>query len=212
MAIIKSLPQQVYEHITDKIKFGDFAAGEKLDEVKLIEELQISRTPIREALIQLAADGIIESVPRKGFFVKTWDLKAMLEAYEIIACLDTYAANLALNQLNENDYKIMQRAVDEMEISIKQQDYTAFCTWQEEFHLTYLKRCGNNTLYEMIQSIKKQYLRQTYYNKDYEKLFKILELSNAEHKEILAAMIEKNNKKMSQIIEEHWTKNDPDLW
>ncbi|NCB43141.1 MAG: GntR family transcriptional regulator [Clostridia bacterium] len=212
MAVIKSLPQQIYEHIVDKIKFGEFAPGEKLDEAALIQELEISRTPIREALIQLAADGIIDNIPRKGFYIKAWNLESMLEAYGILACLDTYAVNLALEKLDKNDYKSMQRAIEEMDLSIKQQDYTAFCTWQEHFHLTYLKRCENNTLYEMIQTIKKQYLRQTYYNKDYAKLFGLLQTANAEHKEILAAIIEKNSAKLNLIIKEHWTKNDPEMW
>lgn len=212
MPIIKSLTQQVCDHIVNQIKFGELTAGEKLDELKLIKDLQISRTPIREALIQLAADGIIDNMPRKGFYVKSWDVQSMLEAYKIMACLDIYAVTLAIDLLNDSDYNSMNHAIEEMDLSIKQHDYPAYCMWQEKFHLVYLRRGGNKTLYEMIQNIKKQYLRQTYYNKDHDKLFSMLEVSNSEHKEILTAIIAKNNKKLEKVIVDHWTKYDPEMW
>ena len=73
MAIIKSLSDQVYEYVFHRIKIGKIAVGDKIDEAELIKELGISRTPIREALIQMTSDNLLENVPRKGFFVKSVD-------------------------------------------------------------------------------------------------------------------------------------------
>ena len=73
MAIIKSLVDQVYDYISTKVKVGDLNAGERIHEAALIQEMGISRTPIREALLRLASDGILESVPRKGFFVRSYE-------------------------------------------------------------------------------------------------------------------------------------------
>ena len=70
MAKVKSLVDQVYEYIIEKIKLGELAEGEKIDEAGLINEIGTSRTPIREALLLLAADRVLDNVPRKGFFVK----------------------------------------------------------------------------------------------------------------------------------------------
>lgn len=68
MAIIKSLSDQVYEYVFHLIKIGKIAVGDKIDEAELIKHLGISRTPIREALIQMTSDNLLDNVPRKGFF------------------------------------------------------------------------------------------------------------------------------------------------
>lgn len=67
MKKLKSLSEQVYDYIIRQIQLGELSKGSKLSESDLIEQLSISRTPIREALIQLSADGILENVQRKGF-------------------------------------------------------------------------------------------------------------------------------------------------
>ena len=78
MAKIKSLSEQVYEYIVHQIKIGTLSFEEKINETDLIQQLGISRTPIREALIQLASDGILENVPRKGFYVNTKGYESVL--------------------------------------------------------------------------------------------------------------------------------------
>ena len=68
---VKSLSDQVYEFVVKLIQNGEVYVGDKISEGFLVEKMGISRTPIREALIQLSADDILENVPRKGFFVKS---------------------------------------------------------------------------------------------------------------------------------------------
>ena len=72
---LKSLSDQVYEFVVKLIQNGEVYVGDKISEGFLVEKMGISRTPIREALIQLSADDILENVPRKGFFVKRVDEK-----------------------------------------------------------------------------------------------------------------------------------------
>lgn len=72
---VKSLSDQVYEFVVKLIQNGEVYVGDKISEGFLVEKMGISRTPIREALIQLSADDILENVPRKGFFVKRVDEK-----------------------------------------------------------------------------------------------------------------------------------------
>ena len=90
MAKIKSLSEQVYDYIVYKIKIGELLFDEKINETALIDQLGISRTPIREALIQMSSDGILENIPRKGFFVKSISNQKISEVYKIIGVLDAY--------------------------------------------------------------------------------------------------------------------------
>ena len=66
----RSLKDHVYNHIVDLIDGGTLADDHKISEQQICDALGVSRTPVREALIQLAADGYLENVPRKGFYVK----------------------------------------------------------------------------------------------------------------------------------------------
>ena len=67
---VKSLSEQVYDYINRLIRTGELKNNDKIDDVALVETLGVSRTPIREALIQLTSDGLLTNKPRKGFFVK----------------------------------------------------------------------------------------------------------------------------------------------
>ena len=64
------LKDHVYNYIVEQINAGEMVAGKKLNESAISKNLQVSRTPVREALIQLASDGLLENVPRKGFIIK----------------------------------------------------------------------------------------------------------------------------------------------
>ena len=75
MLKIKSSSEQIYDYIVHEIEIGNYESGKRLSESELMEIFGISRTPIREALIRLVADGIVDNNSRKGFFVKHLDRK-----------------------------------------------------------------------------------------------------------------------------------------
>ena len=90
MVKIKSVREQVYEHVVHMIRTNELDYGDKINIAELQEQLGVSRPPINEALIQLAADGILDNVPRKGFFVKQMTKQQTYEVFEIISALDIY--------------------------------------------------------------------------------------------------------------------------
>ena len=116
---IKSSSEQIYDYIVRQIEIGDLEPGTRLSEAELMEIFSVSRTPIREALIRLASDGIIQNASRKGFFIKGFNRQDVLENYFIIACLDSYAASLALGRLTDEDLNRMDAIVKRLQISIK---------------------------------------------------------------------------------------------
>jgi len=119
MKMLKSLSNQVYDYIVRQIKIGKFEPGDKIVETDLIEQLGISRTPIREALIQLSSDGILNSIPRKGFFVVRFDPKQVHYNYLIVARLDSYAAELVIDNMNADDYNKMDATIQTLDFAIK---------------------------------------------------------------------------------------------
>ena len=122
MVKIKSSSEQVYDYIVHEIEIGNYGSGKRLSEAELMEIFGVSRTPIREALIRLAADGIIDNNSRKGFFVRHLERKDVWENYFIIACLDSYAEVLALDSITEKDIEKMETLELGMELAIERQN------------------------------------------------------------------------------------------
>lgn len=204
MKKIKSLSEQVYDYIVRQIKVGELPDGSKLSEADLIEQLNISRTPIREALIQLSADGILENVQRKGFFVKTPSWEEIVENYKIIAQLDAYAAELAMNILSEDDLKKMEAQANLIAFAISQKDYSLYSDEQEAFHDTYLELCGNKHLINMIHHLLKKYIRATDAINT-PALFEMLTDINKDHYKIIELFRKKDLPNLRECLIAHWT-------
>lgn len=98
-----------YNFIKNAITRGDYKPGKRLTEEALAKELNISRTPIREAIQQLLSDGLITPLKR-GVVVRTFTKKDILQIYDLRAVLESYAASEAAFRRSENDLKKMKQA------------------------------------------------------------------------------------------------------
>ena len=145
MTKYKSLKDHVYEYISRKIQNAELLPNQKLNENDICAELEISRTPAREALIQLASEDLIEYVPRKGFYVKEFDTKKKTDLYTVLAALDGLAAVLSVEFISDTDIKHMEELVDQMGIAIKYRNHGNYIKYQDEFHEIYLMLCNNET-------------------------------------------------------------------
>lgn len=201
----KSLKDHVYNYIASKIQNGELMPGQKINEAEISEKLNISRTPTREALIQLSSENMLDYIPRKGFLVKEFDNKKKLEIYEIIGVLDALAATSAMDKLTDEDILKMKELVDKINIAIKYKNYQDYMNYQIEFHNVYTVKCGNDTLIELLNSLKNSFIRHSYMSEDKEKLFSVLEDVNKEHEEIISCFEKKDQKKLEDILKnKHW--------
>ena len=141
-----SLKDHVYNYIADEILKGNLVPEEKINENNICQELNISRTPVREALIQLASEGVLENVPRKGFIIKSVTPKEAENIYAVIGTLDGFAASLACPFLTETHIKDMEFYIDSMDLSIKSNHYEMYYKQQETFHSIYINECQNDVL------------------------------------------------------------------
>lgn len=202
---IKSASEQIYDYIVRQIEIGQMAPGVRLSESELMETFNISRTPIREALIRLSADGIIENSSRKGFFVRGFNRQEVMENYFIIACLDAYAACLALGRLTEEDFSKMETMVMKLQISIDQHNYELYHDEQVIFHNIYFDKCGNNQLVELIRSLQQKYVRTSWFSKK-EKVseFEWLNIVNNDHRTIIECFRKGDEQELREAVFSHW--------
>lgn len=103
-----------YDYIRKKILSGEFALGQALMTMNLASEIGVSRTPVRDALRQLEADGLVVIRPRLGASVKSLDLKEYRETCGLRLALETYAAGLAASHRTEEDLHEMRYALEAM--------------------------------------------------------------------------------------------------
>lgn len=214
MSQIQSLRDHVCSYIGEKIKSGDLRPHEKLNEPQICSDLQISRTPAREALIMLAADHIIDFIPRKGFYVREITVDDMLQYYELMGMLDSFAASRSIDYLNELDIYKMKEAITKMTISIDFSNYDNYIDIQQEFHDIYIMKCQNKPLIETIESLRYRYIPITYnLQKTDEKSYKeITHRTNKEHEQIVEYFETKNRTELERYIREvHWDTKHIDL-
>lgn len=184
----------------------------KINEVALSEKLEVSRTPVREALIQLASENLLEYLPRKGFIVKELDTKKKLDVFQIVGVLDALAASLSTEHITESDIEYMEEMVNKIDIAISKENYSDYQKYQNQFHKIYIDKCNNTTLIDLLHSLQNSFIRQIYLSKDNEKLFSALEQMNEDHKQIIHYFKKRDKASLEQLIRnEHWKINYLDM-
>lgn len=205
-----SLKDHVYNYVLENIKEGNITSADKLIESKISEELKVSRTPIREALIQLASDGYLEALPRKGFKVKEIDTEATTEMYNVMGPLDARAAFLSTDKLNAEDYSYMDFLCNSMDSAIENMLFDKYNDLQNEFHNMYIKKCGNAHLIEIILQVRKMFVNKSFTVKyDKLELVSIFKATNKEHYTIMNLMKNGKAKEVQEYIRDiHWNEEN----
>jgi len=207
MPIYKTLKDHVYDYISAKINDGSLKPNERINENKISEDLEVSRTPVREALLQLANEGYLEKNPRKGFIVKELTLERAKRIYVIIGCLEALAASLALDKMTDEHMKEMERLIEDIDKTIEERDYAKYYRLQMRFHDVFIEAADNEELSKILSSLKRNFIRQTYFRKDEEldTLFKVVKETHDQHRVILRLFKEKKKAELERYLKEvHW--------
>jgi len=161
MPDFRSLRERAYHHLLHKLTSGELAAGSLLSEPSLARELHMSRTPIREAIRQLATEGIVESVPRYGTVVRVPNRQELAELFDIREALESYAVAQAAEATADGDLALLRRLCDEMR-AVEQELRTSgrpaldasqlrrFLAADITFHLVLLRAAGNQRMAKIV--------------------------------------------------------------
>lgn len=208
----ESLGKIAMKNILNKIQTSEISPGEIVTESQLCESMNISRTPVREALIELVANGILEKVPRKGYKVSQMDSKYKIDTYVILGTLDALAARLAMENITEKDIKDMKEIIELIDVAVKYENYASYVDLQERFHNVYISKCDNVQLQKMLEDIKLTVSRYTYYSNDAYKLFEMCGNMNDEHREIVEFFQKKDVSGLENyLINTHWITKHIDM-
>lgn len=141
------LVDQVYQFMRRRILDNVWAPGYQALEQELALELGVSRTPVREALIRLQNEGLVEVIPRRGVRVLPVSAKDMKEIYEILTALECLAAEaVARRKPDEKELRPLIDATDKMDKALVKNDLAAWVLADETFHYALVSLSGNRLL------------------------------------------------------------------
>ena len=162
-----SLADQIFEKLENDIIVGVYPRGEILTELKLVEQLGVSRTPIREAIRKLELEGLVTMIPRRGAEVAQITEKSMSDVLEVRRAMDALCTELACERISEEDIETLRLACDKFAAAVKTKDVRKSAQADVEFHDIILKATGNVRLVQLINNLSEQMYRYRFeYLKD----------------------------------------------
>lgn len=153
----KSLVELAYERVKQRILDNQYYPGYQALENEVAEDLGMSRTPVREALIRLKHEGLVELIPRRGLRVVPVLADDMKEIYDVLTSLESMAAELlAKRKPGAATLEPMKEATRDMEVALKNDDLDAWAAADEKFHRALIDLCGNRRLANMANTVRDQ--------------------------------------------------------
>lgn len=200
-----TLKSQIYEHISKQVNNGGLKPGSRVSEQQLADDLNVSRTPIREALIELSAEGVLTNLPRRGFRVNALDKEFAGNLYEIIGVLEGYIAAQICPVLPDREIAKMERIVWEMDEAIEKRKTKAYYKLQIAFHDVYIDRFANREMISELTRLKNHFIRKYYIFDKEEEMTEVLRITNTQHKEITDLFKNKQCAELERYLREvHW--------
>lgn len=202
------LGDEVYRQVLQRVQRGDIPAGARIRDVSLATQLGVSRTPIREALLRLARDGVLENTVGRGFRVRPLDPAELREVGAILGSLEALALRLSpepsperLARLRELDRKLEQTRGDASQC----------LDLEDEWHRVLLEECPNRRLLDLIASLRqvpRRYLAA--FMRDAGRL----SLSTLPHVKILEALRDGGRASGATVFEQQWHRGvaELELW
>lgn len=149
-----SLRARVYNALREDILNGKYKVGESLIELRIADELNVSRTPVREAIRQLELEGLVESIPNKRVTVKGISMKDMEDIYRIRRVLEGLSARWAVEQITDEEIKELQELYELMEFYTHKNDINQIAKLNTSFHEIIFNATKSNILKHILKDFQ----------------------------------------------------------
>ncbi len=161
MATLSLSPRAIYEEVAERLRQRIFSRelepGSWIDELKIAEAYGISRTPLREALKVLAAEGLVTMKVRRGAYVTEVSERDLSDVYHLLSLLEADAAGVVASTATGAQIRELQELHNELEAAAKpeQQDRERFFEINERFHMRLLQMADNRWRDQMVADLRK---------------------------------------------------------
>jgi len=206
MPLVKSKPYhiQTYELLKNMILSGEIACGEEINETKISQQFQISRSPIREALRILEQDSLIVSSP-VGLIVNPLTAETIHNVYECRIGLESYAARLAIRNFTKKDYDVLVQSVYKCKEADAKQDLLALVDLNTFFHDTIVSLTKNDFI--ILQMARIQNIVKLSRLKELQQGARDLSYAYNDHLEIAEHLLARDGDGVEQLMRKHLSNN-----
>lgn len=150
------MADKIRAKLEEMIVTGEFSDGERLDEIRLADRFEVSRTPLREAFQQLAASGLLVLEARRGAFVRQPAFEEMIEMFEVMAELEAMCGRLAARRVSEPVLDAIRETVLACEEAVNRGEADAYYAENEHFHHLIYDASGNHFLAEEARRLHRR--------------------------------------------------------
>jgi DNA-binding GntR family transcriptional regulator len=203
-----SLTSEAYKTIKKKIIDLHLRPGEILIVQQLAMVLNISRTPVREALVRLAEEGLLDYADGRKFKVSELPLNTIIEIYEVRQALECFALGGFINKATQEHIYILEKKLELMKTAILANNYELFYEEDMEFHNLFLEISGNKTLQALLTNLSTNLQRIRYLTKN---INKRLQNTIIEHENIIDSIKNSNVSKSKEYLFIHLENAKQDL-
>lgn len=197
------LSQKVYRILKARIIKGDLKTGKKLLENKIAKQLGVSRTPVREAIKGLAAEGLVKLNPNQGVIIINVSIKDVKEVLQIRRVLEGFAASIAAEKTSQEETSKLEGIIKKMSsaISKPKPDTVTYSELNAEFHNLIMNVCGNKRLMEICNGLS---------NSDHRFRIRALRVNSErlkysleEHQKIVEALKRRDAEQATRLRQKH---------
>jgi DNA-binding GntR family transcriptional regulator len=200
-AIVReSLHEVAARRIREMIVKGDLGPGAKLQERELSELLGISRTPLREALRALAAEGLIRVLPNKGAVVQNLSVDEVLDSFCVIGALDSLVGELVVERMEPQDLIELEELHERMQARFRARDLLGYFKVNQDIHRRLGELAGNRTLERQLRWLN-ALVQPFRYSVNIE--VESWERSMRDHDKIMTALRERNGPVLAAVLRQH---------
>lgn len=194
------LREQVHKKLKENIINGILPPHKRLIEEKIAAEMEMSRTPVREAIQKLEKEGLIHKLPRGGYAISVVTVEDIDDVFGLRSVIEGYAAYLATQRATGEDIKALEDIVIKEEQYLQEKKYDEIIKLNTEFHEKLYKSARSSKLYTMIYDLR-----------DYIHRFRVMllryqdfvEISINDHKDMLVLMKAKNSARVEKLVRRH---------
>lgn len=195
-----NLSDYAYDCIKESISSRKYLPGTILSEIKISEDLHISRTPTKTALYNLAIDGLIEIVPNKGYLVKEFGVKEIVEITQAREALESMSIQLACERLTDNDIAYIRELFPETPVPYTKENRDELIENGRKLHAFLIKTSGNSIIANLLEKLNNQIKQTNSISAQFEERN---EAAYLEHCRMADALAAGNSELAAQCMREH---------
>lgn len=194
---VKTSSKIAYDHIKKKILYCEYQPGQLLSEKEIVDELNMSRTPVRQALNMLAGENLIRIISNKGIQISHISEKKVKEVRELRIILEKLIIEKAVDNISEKDYEVLDSLNQKLYEDLEKSDPLGIFKAGNSIHLFISEIADNETLTNMLKILRNDSSRgYMYYLKNK------LERGNEEQKKIIKEKLRESHEDILQALRE----------